>query len=185
MSRLREPAASGSRRWAAIGAATAAFTVSFWLVIFAFDRWLGGKIGVYATTPEAMTTDVTLILAGAFGVMLAGTLTLAGISRHSRPWRATLTAALLVASIWLWLPFLVGEPVTPMAAAFGAAGIGALPEGEVPARGIRILTVLAMSAFMWLFFRVIPPGAMILAPLLPLQAVAWADNFAAPRAETK
>ena len=165
--------------------ATAWLTVSLWLVIFAFDRWLGDETRMSGGVSEALTTDIILILATAFGVVMAGTLALARISRHPRPWWAMVIVTLLVGSIWLWLPFLVGEPITPMAAAFGAAGVGALPEGEVPARGIRILIVLAVSACGWLFFAVIPPGAMILAPLLPLPAVAWADTFAARRAEVE
>jgi hypothetical protein len=171
---------STRRRWGAIGAATAAYTVSFWMVIYAFDRWLGGE-----STTEAppMTTDVALILGGAFLFLVGGIVLLALLARHEHPWRATLYGAALAGSIWLWVPFLVNEPVTPMVAAFGGAGILALPPGEAPSRWIRIATVIATASYIWLFYRVIPPGAVLLAPFLPLPLLGWADALAERRTE--
>ena len=177
---MTTPPITPGRRWAAIAATTAVWTVSFWMVIYAFDRWLGERTAAEA---PPMTTDVALILSGAFLVLVGGIALLAHLTHHPRPWRATLYGAALAGSLWLWVPFLVNEPVTPMVAAFGGAGIVAIPPGEAPSRWIRILTVVGTASYVWLFFRVIPPGAVLLAPFLPLPLLAWADNLAERRAE--
>ena len=72
--------------------------------------------------------------------MAAGFVALALISRRRRPWRSITFAFLLGSAMWLWLPFIAGEPYTPMVAGFAAGGVVALraePEHSMGQAGDR------------------------------------------------
>lgn len=172
------------RKWAAIGIATALATGSFWLVLVAFRLWLGDL-----TTAELqegveipVTTGVAVALAGGFALMAATFVVLALISRRARPWRAAALAWVIGGAMWLWLPFLTGEPVTPMVAGFGAGGVVALRAEPEHTVGRRVAAALLVAVYIYLLVRIAPLIGAIAAPLLPLPVLAWADAMAERRA---
>lgn len=175
---------STKRKWAAIGVATALLTGSFWLVLLAFDLWLGDltleEIEAGAEVP--LTTSVGVALVGGFLVMLAGFTTLALISRRVRPLRAVAVAWALGGAMWLWLPFVAGEPYTPMVAGFGAGGLVALRAEPEHTLGRRVVAALLITVYLFLLLRIALLAGVIVAPLLPLPAIAWADAMAERRA---
>ncbi len=178
---------STRRKWAALGAATLLLTGSFWAVLLAFRSWLGELTSeqVDAGVEVPLTTGVVLGLVGGFALMAAGFAVLAVISRRPRPLRAVAFAALLGGMTWLWLPFLVGEPVTPMVAGFAAGGGVALRAEPQHTIGRRALAAVLITAYVFLLLRFTPLVGVMVAPLLPLPALAWADALAERRAATQ
>ena len=137
---------STRRKWAAIGVATALLAGAFWLVLLAFDMWLGDltieELEAGAEVP--VTAAVAATLGGGALVMAAAFAALALISRRPRPWRSISFAFLLGSAMWLWLPFIAGEPYTPMVAGFAAGGVVALraePEHTIGRRVVAALLV--------------------------------------------
>jgi hypothetical protein len=183
------PAASGERistrrKWAAIGAATALLAGSFWLVLLAFDMWLGdltvAELEGGAEVP--MTRAVGLALGGAFAVLGASFVALAFISRRARPWRGAAVAWLLGGALWILLPFLAGEPYTPMVAGAAAGGLVALRAEPEHTMGRRVVAALAITVYVYLLLRITLLPGVIVAPLLPLPVLAWADALSDRRA---
>ncbi len=175
---------STRRKWAAIGVATLLLAGSFWVVLLAFRAWLGDLTSeqLDAGVEVPLTAGVVLGLAGGFTLMTAAFAALAVISRHSRPLRAVALATLLGGGMWLWLPFLVGEPVTPMVAGFAAGGVVALRAEPEHTIGRRALAAVLITAYMFLLLRFTPLVGVVTAPLLALPAIAWADALAERRA---
>jgi hypothetical protein len=178
---------STRRKWAAIGVATLLLTASFWAVLLAFRAWLGDitteEIEAGAEVP--ITTGVALALAGGFVLMAAGFAALAVVSRRPRRLRAIATAWLLGGAMWLWLPFLVGEPITPMVAGFAAGGLVALRAEPEHTVGRRAVGAVLITAYVFVLVRFTPLAGAIAAPLLPLPALAWADALAERRAAAR
>jgi hypothetical protein len=175
---------SARRKWAAIGVATALLTASFWVVLLAFRIWLGDvtvtEIEAGAEVP--MTTAVAVALIGGFALMAAGFAALALISRRARPGRAIAVAWLLGGALWLLIPFVAGEPVTPMVAGFAAGGLVALraePEHRI---GRRAVAAALITVYVFLLLRIVALAGVIAAPLLPLPVLAWADAIGERRA---
>lgn len=175
---------SAKRKWAAIGAATALLAGSFWVVLLAFDLWLGDLTveDIQAGAEVPFTTSVGLALGGGFVLMLAGFIALALISRRVRPLRAVAVAWALGGAMWLWLPFVAGEPYTPMVAGFGAGGLVALRAEPEHTLGRRVVAALLITVYLFLLLRIALLAGVIAAPLLPLPAIAWADAMAERRA---
>jgi hypothetical protein len=175
---------STGRKWAAIGAATALLAGSFWLVLLAFDMWLGDltveELEAGADVP--MTRAVGITLGGAFAVMGAAFVALTLISRRARPWRGAAVAWMLGGAMWVLLPFLAGEPYTPMVAGFAAGGLVALRAEPEHTMGRRAIAALAITAYLYLLLRITLLPGVIVAPLLPLPVLAWADALAERRA---
>jgi hypothetical protein len=178
---------STRRKWAAIGVSTLLLTGSFWSVLLAFQAWLGDLTGeeLEAGAEAPLTTAVILGLTGGFLLMAAGLAALAVISRRPRRLAAVALASALGAGMWLWLPFLVGEPVTPMVAGFAAGGVVALRADPEHTMGRRALAAVLITAYVFLLLRLTPLGGVIAAPLLPLPAIAWADAMAERRAANR
>lgn len=178
---------STRRKWAAVAAATLLLTGSCWAVLLAFRAWLGDLTGeqLDAGVEVPLTTGVVLGLAGGFALMAAGFAALAVISRRPRRLRAVAFATLLGGMMWLWLPFLVGEPVTPMVAGFSAGGVVALRAEAEHTVGRRALAAVLITAYLFLLLRLTPLVGVVAAPLLPLPALAWADALAERRAAVR
>ncbi|MBM3694601.1 MAG: hypothetical protein FJW79_01490 [Actinobacteria bacterium] len=175
---------STRRKWTAIGVATALLTGAFWLVLLAFNLWLGDTTveEIRAGAEVPFTRAVGAALGGGLLLMLAGFTALALVSRRVRPARAVAVAGVLGAAMWLWLPFVTGEPYTPMVAGFGAGGLVALrmePEHTV---GRRVLAAVLVTVYLFVLLRIALLIGVIVAPLLPLPALAWADAMAERRA---
>jgi hypothetical protein len=175
---------STRRKWAAIGLGTLLLTGSFWAVLMGFRAWLGD-----VTTEELdagvhvpITTAVAIWLAAGFLLMVAGFTALALISRRVRTFRAVSVATLLGGVMWLWMPFLVGEPVTPMIAGFGAGGLVALRAEPEHTIGRRVMAAVLITLYVFVMLRITPLAAAIAGPLLPLPALAWADALGERRA---
>jgi hypothetical protein len=172
------------RKWAAIGVATALLAGSFWVVLLAFDMWLGDTTveEIRAGAEVPVTVWVGLALGGGFILMAAGFTALALISRRTRPWRAVAVAWLVGGAMWLWLPFVVGEPYTPMVAGFGAGGLVALRAEPEHTVGRRVVAAVLTTVYVFLLLRIALLVGVIVAPLLPLPVLAWADAMAERRA---
>jgi len=178
---------STRRKWAAIGVSTLLLTGSFWAVLLGFEAWLGDLTSeeLEAGAEVPLTTGVVLALVGSFLLMVAGFAALAVISRRARPLAMVPLASALGASMWLWLPFVVGEPVTPMVAGFAAGGVVALRTEPEHTVGRRVLAAVLITAYVFLLLRLTPLVGAIVAPLLPLPALAWADAIAERRAANR
>jgi FtsH-binding integral membrane protein len=178
---------STRRKWAAIGLSTLLLTGSFWAVLLGFQAWLGDLTSedLEAGAEAPLTTGVVLALVGGFVLMVAGFAALAYISRRPRPLAMTALASALGAGMWLWLPFLVGEPVTPMVAGFAAGGVAALRTEPEHTMGRRVLAAVLITAYVFLLLRLTPLVGAIVTPLLPLPALAWADAIAERRAASR
>ena len=100
-----------------------------------------------------------------------------------RPFRGlqVANAAMLAVALWVWLPVISGEPLTPTVAAYGAGGIVVLGSRHVRRMGYRVVAVLFVVVYVFLFFSILPWVALILGPLAPLPAIGWADHIAARR----
>ncbi len=178
---------STRRKWAAIGASTLLLAGSFWAVLLGFQAWLGDLTSeeLEAGTEAPLTTGVGLALAGGFLLMVAGFAALVLISRRPRPLAMVSLASALGAGMWLWLPFLVGEPVTPMVAGFAAGGVVALRAEPEHTMGRRVLAAVLITAYVFLLLRLTPLVGAIVAPLLALPVLAWADAIAERRAANR
>jgi hypothetical protein len=175
---------STRRKWAAIGIGTLLLTGSFWAVLTGFRAWLGDVTTeeLDAGTQVPITTAVAVWLAGGFLLMVAGFTALALISRRARTFRAVSVATLLGGVMWLWMPFVVGEPVTPMIAGFGAGGLVALRAEPEHTIGRRVMAAVLVTIYVFVMLRITPLAAAIAGPLLPLPALAWADALGERRA---
>jgi hypothetical protein len=175
---------STRRKWAAIGAATVLLTGSFWVVLLAFRAWVGDLTSeqLDAGVEAPLTAGVALSLVGGFVLMAAAFAVLAVISRHPRRLRAVALATLLGGAMWLCLPIVVGEPVTPMVAGFAAGGVVALRAEPEHTIGRRALAAVLITAYIFLLLRFTPLAGVITASLVPLPAIAWADALAERRA---
>ena len=175
---------STRRKWAAIGVATALLTASFWVVLLAFRIWLGdvtvAELEAGAEVP--MTTEVAVALIGGFALMAAGFAALALISRRPRPWGAAALAWLLGGALWLGIAFVAGEPDTPMVAGFAAGGVVALRAEAEHTVSKRVIAAVLITGYVYLLLRLALLPGVIVAPLLPLPALAWADALAERRA---
>lgn len=178
---------SAGRKWAAVGVATLVLAGSFWLVIYAFDLWLGEvtveEIEAGAEVP--LTRAVGLVLIAAYAVMGAGFLALALLSRRPHPWRSASVAWLLGGALWILLPFVTGEPYTPMVAGFGAGGLAALRAEPEHTLGRRAVAALLVAIYVYLLVRITLLPGVIVAPLLPLPVLAWADAVGDRRAANR
>jgi hypothetical protein len=184
---LPEDRISTRRKWAAIGVATVLLTGSFWAVLLAFRAWLGDLTSeqIDAGVEVPPTSGVVLGLVGGFALMAAAFAALAVISRHPRPLWSSALAAALGGVMWLGLPLLVGEPVTPMVAGFAAGGAVALRAEPEHTIGRRALAALLITAYVFLLLRFTALVGVMTAPLLPLPALAWADALAERRASLR
>jgi len=175
---------STRRKWAAIGVATVLLAGAFWLVLLAFDLWLGDLTveDLEAGAEVPITGQVAAALGGGAVVMAAAFIALALISRQRRPWRSIAFAFLLGSAMWLWLPFIAGEPYTPMVAGFAAGGVVALRAEPEHSMGRRVIAALLVTVYIYLLLRLALLPGVIVAPLLPLPVLAWADAMAERRA---
>jgi len=181
---LSEPASgeriSTRRKWAAVGVGTLLLTGSFWLVLYAFDMWLGdltvAEIEAGAEVP--MTRTVGFTLTGGYAVMGAAFVALALISRRPHPWRGAAVAWLAGGAMWILLPFVTHEPYTPMVAGFAAGGLAALRAELEHTVGRRVVGALVITVYVYLLLRIALLPGVIVAPLLPLPVLAWADALA-------
>ena len=175
---------STRRKWAAIGVATLLLAASFWVVLLAFELWLGdlttAELEAGAEVP--MTREVGLALSGGFALMGVAFAALALISRRPRPWGAAALAWVLGGVMWLGFAFIAGEPYTPMVAGFSAGGVVALRAEAEHTVGRRVIAAVVVTGYVYLLLRLALVPGVIVAPLLPLPALAWADALAERRA---
>lgn len=175
---------STRRKWAAIGVGTLLVAGSYWAVLLAFRAWVGGLSDeeLEAGTEVPLSTGVLLGLVGGFALMVAGFGALALISRRARPlWSITLASA-LGGLVWISLPFVVGEPVTPMVAGFAAGGVVALRAEPEHTLGRRVLAAALVAVYMLLLLRFIGFVGLLIGPLLAFPALTWADSLSERRA---
>jgi len=175
---------STRRKWAAIGVATLLVTGSYWAVLLSFRAWLGdlGEEELEAGVEVAPSTGVVLGLVGGFALMVAGFAALALISRRPRPLWSICLAAALGGLMWLSLPFVLGEPVTPMVAGFAAGGVVALRAEPEHAVGRRVLGAVLITAYVFLLLRFTGFVGVLIGPLFALPAITWADTLSERRA---
>lgn len=175
---------STRRKWAAIGVGTLLITGSYWAVLMAFRAWLGDLSSEELETgvEVPLSGGVVLGLLGGFALMAAGFLALALISRRERPlWSITLASA-LGGFMWMSLPFVVGEPVTPMVAGFAAGGVVALRAEAEHKLGRRVIAAFLITAYVFLLLRFTGFVGILIGPLLALPAITWADALSERRA---
>ena len=183
------PAASGERissrrKWAAIGSATALLTGSFWLVVLAFDMWLGDftVAEMEAGVEVPMTRAVGITLGGAYAVMGAAFVALALISRRVGPWRGACWPGCSAGPCGSCSP---SSPASPTRRWWRASPPGAWWRcGPSPSTrwGGGSSPPWSITAYVYLLLRITLLPGVILAPLLPLPVLAWADALAERRA---
>jgi hypothetical protein len=102
----------------------------------------------------------------------------------ARPVRGlrVLNASLVAVGLWVWLPALTGEPLTPTVAAFGAGGAFVLGYRSVRRPGYRVVAVALVTLYVFLLFGVLPWVALAVGPFAPLPAIGWADSIARRKA---
>jgi len=174
------------RKWTAIAVATLLLTASFWAMQVALGSWLDLTEEQQAQQEQGaripMTATEQLGLGGGLALVPAGLAALALISRRERPLRAVAVACLLTVTAAVLLSFLLGEPVTPMVAGFGAGGVMALRAEPEHTIGRRAIAALLISVYVFVLLRISLLAGFIVAPMLPLPAIAWADAIADQRA---
>jgi hypothetical protein len=176
--------------WRAVGIGTALATASFWVVF----------VGAVAISGDAAPGPMTLGGLGAWGGRFNGDASAsywfgAGLAlmpvafflmarMTMRPFRGlqVANASVLAVALWVWLPVLSGEPLTPTVAAFGAGGAVVLGYRYVKRVSYRVVAVGFVAVYVFLFFGMIPWVALMVGPLAPLPAIGWADHIAARRA---
>lgn len=175
---------STRRKWAAVGAGTLLVTGSYWAVLLAFRAWLGdlGDAELEAGVEVAPSTGVVLGLVGAFALMVAGFAALALVSRRYRPLWSIALAAALGGLMWLSLPYLLGEPVTPMVAGFSAGGVVTLRAEPEHTVGRRVLAAFLVTGYVFLLLRFTGFVGVLIGPLLVFPAITWADALSERRA---
>jgi len=166
-----EEEVSSRRIWAAVIVATVLAVIAYGFLLLAI---FAPRLDV----PEGETT-VTAEPAWALGLILVPFvyISLAFISKRERAPIATLKAM----GLWVMvaLPLGLFNPITGLAAGFGTGGIVALRRRESSRLSYRVWAVAITTVYVTglLFFA--PPGGVFAGAVLPIPAVAIADNLAA------
>lgn len=161
---------STRRRFLAVAFATVLAVAAYWAIVVSIAA-ASDTGSVDETTAVAVMVGFVL-LPGAFFV-------LAWLSGRDGILRSGVLASALALVIWTWLPFLVGELLSPFAAALGAGGAFAL-RLDPPARmAHRLLAALAIAGYVFVVARLAFGFALLATPFLPLLALLWADVVSA------
>lgn len=166
-----EEEVSSRRIWAAVIVATVLTVISYGFLLLA----------IFAPRLEVAEGEVAASAdpAWALGFILVPFvfISLAFISKRERAPIATLKAM----GLWVMvaLPLGLFNPITGLAAGFGTGGIVALRRGEFYRLSYRVWAVVITTAYVTglLFFA--PPGGVFAGAVLPIPAIAIADNLAA------
>jgi hypothetical protein len=179
---------SARRKWAAVGIASLLLAASFWAVQYFMYSWLGDRTAeeLEAGLP-GITSAEAAFLAGGLVVLAAAFAALAAVSRRPRPGRAAAVATFMGLGAIVLLTFLMAlvgqlESYTPMVGGFCAGGLVALRADVERVMSRRVLAAVLVTGYFFLLLRFYPPAGVILAPLLPLPALVWADTISARRA---
>jgi uncharacterized membrane protein YhaH (DUF805 family) len=176
--------------WYAVIMGTALAVVSFWAIFF-------GAVAIAGDAAPGPLTIGPLVAGGGrynpqgsaavgFGigvaVMPVAFYLLARLT--ARPVRGlrVLNASLVAVGVWVWLPALTGEPLTPTVAAFGAGGAFVLGYRGVRRPGYRAVAVVLTTLYVFLLFGVLPWVALAVGPFAALPAIGWADSIARRKA---
>jgi hypothetical protein len=62
-------------------------------------------------------------------------------------------------------------------AAYGSGGAAVLGYRYIRKVGYRVVAILFVTTYVFLFFGIVPLVSLILGPLAPLPALAWADRI--------
>ncbi len=100
-----------------------------------------------------------------------------------KPFRmlTVVNASMLALALWVWLPAITAEPLTPTVAAYSAGGAMVLGYRHVKKVRYRMVAVLFLSIYVFLFFGIVPLVSLVLGPLAALPAIGWADHIAMRR----
>ena len=163
---------SQPRRLLAVGFATLTAVIAYWAVI----------IAVAAASDTGSVDGTTGIAVGLGFFLLPVTfLVLAWLSRHESMVRVTVLAAALALVLWTWFPFLVGELLSPFAAALGCGGALALRSDGAQRVWHRLVAVAGITVYVFIVVRVAFGFALLVTPFLPLTTVLVADYISERR----
>lgn len=154
------------RRALAVTLATLAAVIAYWAVVIAV-----------AAASGSGTIDGTTGVAIGIGFFLIpiSFLILSWLSRHSRMVRATALGAAIALVIWTWVPFAIGELVSPFVAAVGAGGAFALRSDPPQRVAHRLIAVALISIYVGIVVNLAFGFALLAAPFLPLPSLLAAD----------
>lgn len=157
----------------AVAFATLAAVVAYWAVIVAV-----------AAASDTGTVDGTTGVAVAVGFLMlpVAFLVLAWLSKHDRIVRVTSLATALALVLWTWFPFILGELISPFAAALGFGGAVALRRDEPQRISHRMIAAAVTTAYVFVIARVAFGFALLVTPFLPLAGVLAADVVSERRA---
>lgn len=154
------------RRLMAVAFGTLAAVVAYWAVVIAV-----------AAASDTGTVDGTTGVALAIGFLMlpVAFLVVAWLSRHDRIVRVTSLATAVALVFWTWVPFFLGEMLSPFAAAVGFGGAIALRRDEPQRLGARMFAAVMITVYVYVVVRVAFGFALIVTPFLPLGAILAAD----------
>ncbi|MCP3976916.1 MAG: hypothetical protein GY720_20710 [bacterium] len=146
--------------------ATLAGVAAYWAVVIAV-----------ASASESGSVDGTTGVAVGIGLFLLpiAFLLLARLSHHQQVVRATALAAGVALVIWTWVPFAIGELVSPFAAALGTGGAIALRVDPPQRVAHRLIAVAVVTVYLAIIVHVAFGLALLIAPFLPLGSLLAAD----------
>lgn len=177
--------------WLAVAAGTAFSVGSFWVIFIGAIALSGdvspgpvtvGGIGSWGGRFNA-DASASLWFGGGLALLPTSFYVMARLSTSPVRARSVVNASLLAIGLWVWLPVVTGEPLTPTVAAFGVGGTIVLGYHSVRKVGFRVVAVLFVTVYVYLFFGIIPWVALLLGPIAPLPAIGWADRIAARRVQ--
>jgi hypothetical protein len=130
-----------------------------------------------ASASDTGTVDGTTGIAVGIGFLLipVSFLIVAWMTRHDRLVMASGLATALALVIWTWVPFVIGELVSPFAAAVGCGGAIALRSDPPQRLSHRLIGVGILTAYVFIVVRVAFGFALLATPFLPLATVLAAD----------
>lgn len=176
--------------WYAVAIGSAFSLASFWAVFFGAMAISGndqpGPISLAGVLAPGSRFNPDSSAAIWFGVGLA----LMPVALYImalmtlKPFQAMtfVTGTVMALAVWVWLPAVTGEPLTPTVAAYGAGGATVLGYRYLRKVRYRVVAVLFVTVYEFLFFGVVPLVSLVLGPIAILPAIGWADRIGQRRA---
>jgi hypothetical protein len=176
--------------WFAVIIGTALAVVSFWAIFFGAVAIAGDaapgplSIGPLAGGGGRYNPRGSAAVGFGIGVALMPVTFYLLARLTARPVKGlrVLNASLVAVGLWVWLPALTGEPLTPTVAAFGAGGAFVLGYRGARRAGYRVVGVALVTLYVFLLFGILPWVALAVGPFTPLPAIGWADSIARRKA---
>jgi hypothetical protein len=150
----------------AVTVATLAAVIAYWAVVLAV-----------ASVSDSRAVDGTTGGAIALGLFLLPVtfVLLAWISQNDELVRQAAFATALALIIFTWGPFIVGEPITPFAAAVGVGGAFAFGSEAEHRLSYRLVAVIVVTLYIYVIVRAAFGFALLVTPFFPLAGILAAD----------